>query len=104
MPFRRFEIILPIRYNDGTPIEQAKYWDTAEEIIARFGAMTWQPEILHGIWVHEGSRYEEDNVKFIMDVDDTSENRAFFASLKPRLKERFRQIDIWIVSHVIDIT
>jgi len=49
MSFRRYEIILPTRYNDGTPIEQPKFWETAEQIVARFGGVTWQPEILRGI-------------------------------------------------------
>lgn len=26
MSFRRYEIILPTRYNDGAPVEQTKYW------------------------------------------------------------------------------
>jgi len=104
MSFRRYEIILPTRYNDGAPIEQPKFWETAEEIVARFGGVTWQPEILRGIWLHEGKRYEEENVKFFIDVEDTAENTAFFAQLKLALKQRFRQIDIWIVSYEIRIT
>ena len=44
MSFRRYEVILPTRYNDGTPVEHDKYWATAEEIISEFGAVTWQPE------------------------------------------------------------
>jgi hypothetical protein len=32
MSFRRYEIILPTRYNDGALIEPLKYWDTAEKL------------------------------------------------------------------------
>jgi hypothetical protein len=85
---------LPTRYNDDARIEQSKYWQTSEEIVARFGAMTWQPEILKGIWLHESRRYEEENVRFFVDVEDTEDNAAFFRELKGRLKARFRQIDI----------
>lgn len=104
MSFRRYEIILPTRYNDGTPIEPLKYWDTAEEIVARFGAVTWQPEILRGIWQHEGKRFEEENVRFFADVEDTPENAEFFKNFKAVLKQRFRQLDIWMVSYEIRIT
>jgi len=38
-----------------------------------------------------------------VDVEATPENRAFFASFKERIKARFRQIDIWIVSYEIEI-
>ncbi len=104
MSFRRYEIILPIRYNDGTPVEQAKYLATAEDIVAQFGAVTLQPEISRGIWLYQGIRYEEENVRFYVDVEDTSENATFFARFKQTLKERFRQVDIWIVSYEIRIT
>ena len=104
MSFRRYEIILPTRYNDGASIEPLKYWDTAEEIVARFGAVTWQPEILRGIWQHDGKRYEEDNVRFYVDVEDTPGNAEFFKNFKSVLKQRFRQLDIWMVSYEIRIT
>jgi hypothetical protein len=39
-----------------------------------------------------------------VDVEDTPENGEFFVRLKQQLKERFRQIDIWIVSYEIRLT
>jgi hypothetical protein len=39
-----------------------------------------------------------------VDVQDTEENAEFFRGLKQTLKERFRQIDIWIISYEIRIT
>jgi len=95
---------LPTRYNDGTPVEQAKYWATAEDVVAQFGAVTWQPEILRGIWIRQGIRYEEENVRFFVDVEDTPEHATFFAQFKLTLKERFRQIDLWVVSYEIRLT
>lgn len=83
MWFRRYEIILPTRYNNGAQIEHSKYWQTTQEIVARFGAMTWQPEVLRGVWVHENKRYEEDNVRFFVDVEDSPENESYFRGPKP---------------------
>jgi hypothetical protein len=104
MSFRRYEVILPTRYNDGTPVEQSKFWETAEQIVAEFGAVTWQPEILRGVWIHEGIRYEEENIRFFVDTEDTDESAAFFVRLKETLKQRFQQIDIWVVSYQIRVT
>jgi hypothetical protein len=103
MSFRRYEIILPTRYNDGTPVEDLKFSLTAEELVNRFGAATYAPQTLHGIWTHQGQRYEDDSVRVFADVEDTPENTAFFVQWKELLKERFRQIDIWIVSYDIRI-
>ena len=32
-----------------------------------------------------------------------AENREFFRQFKERLKARFRQIDIWMTTHTIDV-
>jgi hypothetical protein len=39
----------------------------------------------------------------IVDVADLPEHREFFHQFKERLKVRFRQIDIWMTTHTIDV-
>ena len=103
MWFRRYEITLPTRYNDGSPVEPEKYLMTRREIAARFGALTFIPQPIHGEWTHQEIRYEDVNLRIVVDVEDTPENAEFFARLKETLKQRFRQIEIWIVSYEIRI-
>ncbi|MEK7686298.1 MAG: hypothetical protein AAB466_12840 [Verrucomicrobiota bacterium] len=104
MSFRRYEIILPTRHNDGSPVQEENHLWVGEQLAAQFGAYTFEPQPLRGVWTLQGVRYEEDNLRVFVDVEDTPENADFFGQLKPRLKERFRQIDIWIVSYEIRIT
>ena len=104
MSFRRYEILLPTRYNDGTPVEADKFDASIQEIAARFGGVTFQPESLVGVWFHQSRRFEENNVRLTVDLEDTPEHAAFFESFKEQLKRRFRQIDIWIVSYEVRIT
>ncbi len=103
MSFRRYEILLPIRYNDGSEVEPRQFWETAKELVERFGALTCSREPVRGIWTHQGRSFEDDNVRLYVDVEDTPENAAFFASYKSKLKRRFRQVDIWLVSFQIEI-
>ena len=103
MSFRRYEITLPTRYNDGTPVEPEKYLITRREIAARFGALTFLPQPIYGEWTHQETRYEDANVRIVVDVEDTTAAGDFFAQLKPKLKERFQQLEIWIVSYEIRI-
>lgn len=103
MSRRRYEILLPTRYNDGTPVEPGKFFQTQEELVAAFGALTTSPELLRGVWTHDGERFEDENLRIVVDVEATPENRAFFPPFKNRLKARFRQIDIRIVSHEIEV-
>lgn len=104
MSFRRYEVFLPNRYNDGTPVEQSKFLLTNRDLVTEFGAATFLPETMRGIWTHQGQVYEDTSVRFFVDVEDTPESAAFFARFKQILKERFRQIDIWIVSYEIRLT
>ena len=104
MSYRRYEILLPTRYNDGAPVEAEKFDLVIEELSDRFGGITFHPEHLRGVWLHQGQKFEEANVQVVVDVEDSPEATGFFARYKQILKERFRQIDIWIVSHEIRIT
>jgi len=103
MSFRRYEITLPTRYNDGRPVEPEKFLITRREIAARFGALTFLPQPVQGEWTDRQSRYEDVNVRIVADVEDSAENARFFADLKRTLKERFQQLEIWMVSYEIRI-
>jgi hypothetical protein len=102
MQRRRYEILLPLKFNDGRPVPGEALNQSREEILARFEGLTVHPHSLRGVWQHEGQRYEDELVCLTVDVEDTAENRLFFTSLKATLLERFKQIEIYIVSHVIE--
>lgn len=65
MSRRRYEILLPIRYNEGIPVEPENFFQTQEELVAAFGALTTSPELLHGVWMHEGQRFEDEHLRLI---------------------------------------
>ncbi len=104
MSFSRHEITLPTRHNDGSPIAEENHLWVAEQLATRFGTYTFEPQPVRGVWIHHGVRYEELNLRVQVDVEDTPENTEFFARLKEQIKQRFRQIDIWIVSNEIRLT
>ena len=103
MSRRRYEILLPIKYNDGAPIEADRFFETQEELIATFGALTTSPELLRGVWLQEGQRFEDEHLRLVVDVETTPETRGWFREFKETLKLRFRQFDIWIVSYDIEV-
>ena len=72
--------------------------------IAELGAISIEQQTIHGVWLHGGRRFDEENVRFSVDIEDTAGAAAFFRRWKEVLKERFRQIDIWIVSYEIRLT
>lgn len=101
--FCRFELLLPLQFNDGHPVPQALLALTAKEIQRRFSGVSWEPQIIEGIWQQSGVEYRDRLNRLFVDAEDTPENRAFFVDLKASLKERFHQLDIWLTVHPIEI-
>jgi hypothetical protein len=89
---RRYEILLPLQSNEGHAIRESLLWETVEELEARFQAVSWESQVVRGIWQHEGVVFRDSNTRLVLDVEDTQENRAFFVGLKEKLKERFDQL------------
>lgn len=101
--YRRFEILLPRQYNDGQPIPDELLADTVLELRHQFGSVSTETQIIRGLWQHEGKLYRDELVRVFADVPDLPANQQFFVEFKERLKERFRQIEIWLTSHPIDV-
>ena len=100
---RRYEILLPRRFNDGQAVPDGLIRETLRELEARFGAISWETQTIRGAWEQRGQRYEDDLFRVFADVEDAPENREFFRAYKQQLKSRFRQLDIWMTTYLIDV-
>ena len=96
--FRRFEILLPLRFNDGQPVPNDLIADTLLELEQRFGAVSCETQTIQGRWQHMGQQFRDDLVRVFVDVPDVPENKQFFIEFKERAKARFQQLDIWMTT------
>lgn len=103
MKLKRYEILLPLNYNDGTVIEQEKFDLTNQELLDRFGAVTFDSIIASGHWLYKGVLYKDQLLRFRIDAEDTEDVRDFFFKFKNVLKKRFQQLDIWITAYNVEI-
>ena len=101
--WRRYEILIPLRFNDGGAVPKALLAQTVQELEDRFGAVTSETQIIHGRWRSSGRTFHDDLVRVYVDVEDIRENKSFFTRFKARLKKRFRQLDIWLTSSSIEV-
>lgn len=101
--YRRYEILLPRRFNDQQSVPDELVVETLLELEQRFGAVSSETQIIRGLWQHEGQSYRDELVRVFVDVPDTPENRQFFEEYKERLKARFRQLDIWMTTYLIEV-
>jgi hypothetical protein len=100
---RRYEILVPLLFNDGRPVPEALLAQTFCELRDRFGAASWETQTVRGAWEYQGAVYEDNLTRFFVDVPDLPKHRAFFREFKEQLKGRFHQLDIWITSHPLDV-
>ncbi len=100
---RRFEILLPQRYNDGQPVPDELIADALLAIRQKFKSVSSETQIIRGIWEHAGISYRDELIRIFVDVDDLQENHQFFRDFKEQLKVTFRQVDIRITTYLIEV-
>ena len=100
--WRRFEVLLPLQYNDGCEVPKELLAEASREIARRFGADSYETQKVEGQWRRDGFIYRE-NMALFVDVPDNETSRAWMQDFKARWKTRLQQIDLWMVSHSIQI-
>ena len=100
---RRFEVLLPLRLNDGTHVPEDWIADTLLELEERFGAVSCETQTIRGRWRHEGQSFRDDLIRVFVDIADAPESREYFVEHKERLKARFQQLDIWMTTYLIEV-
>jgi hypothetical protein len=101
--YRRYEVLLPPRFNDGATVPDELIAETLLELRTQLGAVSWESQAIHGEWTFQAQSYRDDLVRVFVDVPDTEVNRQFFMSFKEHLKARFQQLDIWVTTHPLEI-
>jgi len=91
---RRFEILLPHRFNNGQPIPDTLLADAVIEIREHFGAVSYQPRAVRGEWREGGIFYQDILAKVFVDVEDTAENQQWMKEFKNRWKLYDRRFQI----------
>jgi hypothetical protein len=101
--YRRYEILLPLQFNDGQPVPDEVIGETLVELRQRFGAVSCETQLIRGQWQHEGQTYLDNLTRVFVDIPDQAEDRAFFVEFKERIKERFKQLDVWMTTYPIEV-
>ena len=102
---RKYEIYLPLKYNDGKQIEPEKIKQIREELIGVFGAITVSSRSspYQGTWKYGGVEYIDDIIKVEIVTSADKVTKKFLKDFKEHLKESLRQVDILITTHGIQV-
>jgi hypothetical protein len=100
---RRYEILLPLRFNDGEVVPDEFVGEALLELQEKFGAVSWETQPIRGSWQQGGKFYHDELMRIFVDVPDQPENRQFFLEYKERMKSKFRQLEIYLTSYLVDV-
>jgi len=101
--WRRFEVLLPLRFNDGRDVPGEWIAEAVLEIVDHFGAASYETQKVEGHWRHSGILYRDDLVRIVVDVPDSPRNRQWMKQFKDRWKVRLEQLELWMVSYRIEV-
>ncbi len=101
--WRRYEVLLPRRFNDGRAVPNALLGEAVNEIIACFGAASFERFRVEGRWRFKGKLFQDILARLVVDMPDKRPNRQWMKRFKARWKTRLEQIEIWMVSYGIEI-
>ena len=101
--WRRFEVLLPLRFNDGRDILAEWIAEAVLEIVDHFGAASYETQKVEGHWRQGGILYRDDLVRVVVDVPDSARNRQWMKQFKDRWKVRLEQLELWVVSYRIEV-
>lgn len=101
--WRRFEVLLPLQFNDGRDVPPEWLADATLEVVDRFGAASYETQKVEGHWRHGSVVYRDNLVRIVVDVPDSDENRNWMKQFKSHWKARLEQLELWVVSYRIEI-
>jgi hypothetical protein len=101
--WRRYEVLLPLQFNDGQAVPSDWLAEAVLEIVDHFGAASYETQKVEGHWRHEGVLYRDNLVRLVVDVPDSVKNRKWMKQFKSRWKKRLNQLELWLVSYRIEI-
>ena len=102
---RKYDIYLPLNYNNGKPIEATKITKICDELALMFGAITTSPVTApyKGRWKYGGVEYVDEIMKIEVLTSGDKTTKQFLKDFKEQLKKDLQQIDILITTHGIQV-
>jgi hypothetical protein len=94
---KEYDIFVPLFYNDGSPIEPAKFQRLHKLLLDRFEGLSYFPQPKEGFWKMAGVTYRDAIVIYRVLAANARSARRFLRLLKSHLKRELKQEEILIV-------
>lgn len=101
--WRRFEVLLPLQFNDGRDVPGEWLAEAVLEIVDHFGAVSYETQKIEGHWRQGGILYRDTLVRLVVDLPEVARNRRWMREFRDRWRTRLEQVDLWMVSYRITV-
>jgi len=82
--WRRFEVLLPLQFNDSREIPGELLAEALLEVVDNFGAASYETQKVEGHWRQGGVLYRDSLVRIVVDVPDSAKNPQWMKKFKSR--------------------
>jgi len=100
---KEYDIFVPLYYNDGTPIESAKFQHLQALLLEQFEGLTYFPQPNQGFWKFGNMTYRDEIVIYRVITQNPVASRDFLAFFKAHLKKQFQQEELLIIEREISL-
>ena len=101
--WRRFEVLLPLQFNDGSDVPDELLAEAVLEIVDHFGAASYETQKVEGHWRHGGVIVRDNLVRIVIDTPDSQANRRWMKQYKDRWRSKLEQTELWMVSYAVEV-
>jgi hypothetical protein len=98
-----YDLYIPLRFNDGRPVEIQIIDGLKQQLHDRFGGLTFFPQRNEGHWQIGAVTFCEEIVILRVVAEETRAAREFFLHLKELLKRQLAQEEVLIVERKVEI-
>ena len=82
---KEYDLFIPLKYNDGQPVEARKLRRLQERLLAQFNGVTYFPQPAEGMWSSAGVTYRDEIVIYRVLAAKPRAARRFLRQLKEEL-------------------
>jgi hypothetical protein len=100
---KEYDIFVPLRYNDGVPVEPPRFQDLQVRLLEYFNGFTFVPQPREGFWQMGNVTYRDEIVIYRVVTAKVRPARRFLRQLKEELKRIFQQEEIFIVERDVEV-
>ena len=99
---KEYDLLIPLYYNDGTPVEAKKLRVLQARLLEYFNGVTFFPQPHQGLWKVGDVVYRDEIVIYRVVTKKARSARQFLHQLKVELEASLRQEEIFIVEREVE--